>query len=31
MKKDYDGAIASYQKVLAADPNNDQAPRSRSA
>ena len=25
MKKDYDGAIASYQKVLAADPNNDKA------
>ena len=25
MKKDYDGAIASYQKVLAADPNNDKS------
>src|SRR3954470_15845293 len=25
MKKDYDGAIAAYQKVLAADPNNDKA------
>ena len=25
MKKDYDGAIASYQKVIAADPNNDKA------
>jgi tetratricopeptide (TPR) repeat protein len=25
LKKDYDGAIASYQKVLAADPNNDKA------
>src|SRR5687767_3707535 len=25
LKKDYDGAIASYQKVLAADPNNDRA------
>jgi tetratricopeptide (TPR) repeat protein len=25
MKKDYDGAIASYQKVLAADANNDRA------
>ena len=23
LKKDYDGAIASYQKVLDADPNND--------
>ena len=30
LKKDYDGAIASYQKVLAADPNND-ARRSTSA
>ena len=25
MKKDYDGAIASYQKVIAADANNDRA------
>lgn len=25
LKKDYDGAIESYQKVLAADPNNDKS------
>ena len=25
MKKDYDGALASYQKLLAADPNNEKA------
>jgi tetratricopeptide (TPR) repeat protein len=25
LKKDYDAAIASYQKVIAADPNNDRA------
>ena len=25
LKKDYDGAIVSYQKVIAADPNNDKA------
>ena len=25
MKKDYDGAIASYQKDVAADPSNDKA------